>query len=110
MPVLDADDQRDFLRRQAITSRDVRGGWLTDFALGGLNYQIEHHLFPSVPRPNLRRSQAIVKAFCQQRGVPYCQSSLAGSYTRPCATSTPSAGQPAAAPRPDRRYRSSPAR
>jgi fatty acid desaturase len=82
MPILDADDQCDFLRRQAVTSRNVRGGWLTDFALGGLNYQIEHHLFPSMPRPSLRRSQALIEAFCKQRGVPYCQSSLAGSYAQ----------------------------
>jgi fatty acid desaturase len=82
MPILNADDQCDFLRRQAVTSRNVRGGWLTDFALGGLNYQIEHHLFPSMPRPNLRRSQALIEAFCQQRGVPYCQSSLVGSYSQ----------------------------
>jgi fatty acid desaturase len=82
MPVLDADDRSDFLRRQAITSRNVRGGWLTDFALGGLNYQIEHHLFPSMPRPSLRRSQPLIEAFCRQRGVPYCQSSLAGSYAQ----------------------------
>ncbi len=80
MPILNAADRSDFLRRQALTSRNVCGGWLTDFALGGLNYQIEHHLFPSMPRPNLRRSQALIEAFCQQRGVPYCQSSLAGSY------------------------------
>ena len=58
MPMLAADDQSDFLRRQVLTSRNVRGSWLVDFALGGLNYQIEHHLFPSMPRPNLRRSQA----------------------------------------------------
>jgi fatty acid desaturase len=82
MPILDADDRSDFLRRQVLTSRNVRGGWLTDFALGGLNYQIEHHLFPSMPRPSLRRSQALIRAFCQQRGVPYCQASLAGSYAQ----------------------------
>jgi fatty acid desaturase len=82
MPILDAADQCDFLRRQAITSRNVRGGWLTDFALGGLNYQIEHHLFPSMPRPSLRHSQPLIEAFCQQRGVPYCQSSLVGSYSQ----------------------------
>jgi fatty acid desaturase len=80
MPILEAEDRSDFLRRQALTSRNVRGGWLTDFALGGLNYQIEHHLFPSMPRPNLRRSQALIEAFCQQRGVSYCESSLVGSY------------------------------
>ena len=82
MPILDAADRSDFLRRQALTSRNVRGGRLTDFALGGLNYKIEHHLFPSMPRPNLRRSQALVAAFCQQKGVPYCQSSLGGSYAQ----------------------------
>jgi fatty acid desaturase len=82
MPVLDARNRSDFLRRQVLTSRNVRGGWLTDFALGGLNYQIEHHLFPSMPRPNLRRSQAMIERFCRQRGIPYCQSNLTGSYTQ----------------------------
>ena len=80
MPVLAASDKTDFLRRQVLTSRNVHGGWLTDFALGGLNYQIEHHLFPSMPRPNLRRAQALVTAFCADQGVPYAQTSLLGSY------------------------------
>jgi fatty acid desaturase len=82
MPVLEAGDRTDFLRRQVLTSRNVRGGWLTDFALGGLNYQIEHHLFPSMPRPNLRRAQPLVAAFCADRGVPYCETSLLGSYAQ----------------------------
>jgi fatty acid desaturase len=81
MPILEAADRTDFLRRQVLTSRNVRGGWLTDFALGGLNYQIEHHLFPSMPRPNLRHSQALIRTFCEQRDLPYCQTSLVGSYT-----------------------------
>ena len=82
MPILDATGQSDFLRRQVLTSRNVRGGWLTDLALGGLNYQIEHHLFPSMPRPNLRRAQALIETFCQQHGLPYCQTSLTGSYAQ----------------------------
>jgi fatty acid desaturase len=80
MPILAADDKTDFLRRQVLTSRNVRGGWLTDFALGGLNYQIEHHLFPSMPRPNLRLAQILVAAFCADRDVPYTQASLLASY------------------------------
>jgi fatty acid desaturase len=80
MPILAASDKTDFLRRQVLTSRNVRGGWLTDFVLGGLNYQIEHHLFPSMPRPNLRRAQALVAAFCAERDVAYAQTSLLGSY------------------------------
>ena len=51
MPILSKDDDSDFLRRQVLTARNVRGGRLTDLLLGGLNYQIEHHLFPSMPRP-----------------------------------------------------------
>ena len=82
MPILAASDKTDFLRRQVLTSRNVRGGWLTDFALGGLNYQIEHHLFPSMPRPNLRRAQALVAEFCASRDVPYAQTSLLGSYVQ----------------------------
>ena len=82
MPVLAAGDRTGFFRRQVLTSRNIRGGWLTDLALGGLNYQIEHHLFPSMPRPNLRRSQRLVEAFCRQQDVPYCRTSLPGSYAQ----------------------------
>jgi fatty acid desaturase len=82
MPVLSKDDETDFLRRQVMTSRNVRGGWLVDFALGGLNYQIEHHLFPSMPRPNLRHSQAIVRAYCERHGVSYCETTLIRSYAQ----------------------------
>jgi fatty acid desaturase len=82
MPILPASDKTDFLRRQVLTSRNVDGGWLTDFVLGGLNYQIEHHLFPSMPRPNLRRAQALVAAFCADHDVPYMRTSLLESYTQ----------------------------
>jgi fatty acid desaturase len=82
MPTLTQADQLDFLRRQVLTSRNVRGSWLVDLVLGGLNYQIEHHLFPNMPRPNLRRAQPLVQAFCQHHGLPYTQASLVGSYTQ----------------------------
>ncbi len=80
MPMLTAQDKADYLRRQVLTSRNVRGGWIVDYVLGGLNYQIEHHLFPSMPRPNLRRAQVIIRAFCQQHGVSYLETSLVRSY------------------------------
>ena len=54
MPIIEPDEKLDYLRRQVLTSRNVRGGWFIDQLLGGLNYQIEHHLFPSMPRANLR--------------------------------------------------------
>jgi fatty acid desaturase len=72
----------DFLRKQVLTSRNVRGGWLVDAALGGLNYQIEHHLFPAMPTANLRRAQPIVQGYCAQIGVPYEMTGLADSYAQ----------------------------
>jgi fatty acid desaturase len=82
MPMLTAQEESDYLRRQVLTSRNVRGSWAVDYALGGLNYQIEHHLFPSMPRPSLRRAQAIVRSFCQQHGVSYLETSLFRSYAQ----------------------------
>jgi fatty acid desaturase len=70
----------DYLRKQVLTSRNVKGGWLVDAALGGLNYQIEHHLFPGMPTPNLRKAQPIVQAYCAEAGVSYEQTGLIESY------------------------------
>jgi fatty acid desaturase len=80
MPTLTDGEELDFLRRQVLTSRNVRGSRLVDWVLGGLNYQIEHHLFPNMPRPNLRRAQPLVRAFCQEHDLPYSEASLFGSY------------------------------
>jgi len=70
----------DYLRKQVVTARNVRGGWFTDIALGGLNYQIEHHLFPGMPTPNLRKAQPIVRQYCAEIGVPYEETGLIESY------------------------------
>ncbi len=80
MPVIPAQAKVDYLRRQVLTSRNVRGGWLVDQLLGGLNYQIEHHLFPSLPRANLRAAQRLVRAHCAERAIEYTETSLIGSY------------------------------
>ncbi|MFI1963381.1 acyl-CoA desaturase [Streptomyces pathocidini] len=68
------------LRRQVLTSRNVRGGLLTDWLLGGLNYQIEHHLFPSMPRPHLRLAQPLVRHHCRALGLPYAEAGPIDSY------------------------------
>jgi fatty acid desaturase len=80
MPIIAPGEQVDYLRRQVLTSRNVRGGLVTDFALGGLNYQIEHHLFPNMPRASFRHAQPLVRAHCESLGVSYCETSLIGSY------------------------------
>ena len=80
MPIVPANSRIDFLSRQVLMSRNVRGGRLTDWFMGGLNYQVEHHLFPSMPRPHLRRVQPIVREFCASRGIAYTETSLLQSY------------------------------
>ncbi|MGC5030088.1 fatty acid desaturase family protein [Micromonospora sp. DT229] len=81
MPVLDADDNLDYLRRQVLTSRNVRGGRFLDIMLGGLNYQIEHHLFPSMPCPHLRRARPLVRRFCAEHDIDYRETTLVRSWT-----------------------------
>ncbi len=80
MPIVPPTSRIDFLRRQVLMSRNVRGGLWVDFALGGLNYQIEHHLFPSMPRPNLRHARPIVRAYCAEHGVSYAEVGLFQAY------------------------------
>ncbi|MEU3449841.1 acyl-CoA desaturase [Streptomyces thermolilacinus] len=75
-----ADDNWGHLRRQVLTSRNIRGGAVTDWLLGGLNYQIEHHLFPSMPRPHLRLAQPLVRAHCRDLGLPYTETGALDSY------------------------------
>jgi fatty acid desaturase len=82
MPVLGEQDNLDYLRRQVLTSRNVSGGPLVETLLGGLNYQIEHHLFPSMPRPSLRHCRSLVRAFCAQHELPYAELNLVASYAQ----------------------------
>ena len=80
MPLVPKGVKIDFLRRQVLMSRNIRGGPVLDTVMGGLNYQIEHHLFPSMPRANLRKASPIIADYCAERGVPYVQTGLIQSY------------------------------
>ena len=71
-----------YFRTQVLTSRNVRGGWLVDFIYGGLNYQIEHHLFPSMPRNRLKHAALIIERFCREKNVPYASVSVPESFRR----------------------------
>jgi fatty acid desaturase len=80
MPIIPADVKLDFLSKQVRTSRNITGGWWATILMGGLNYQIEHHLFPSMPRPHLRAARALVRKHCRSNDVPYVETSLLSSY------------------------------
>lgn len=80
MPVLPKGSTLDFFQKQVLTSRNIRGGSFVNNAFGGLNFQIEHHLFPDLPRPHLRRAAVIVRQHCERLRVPYTEVGVAASY------------------------------
>ncbi|RII41387.1 acyl-CoA desaturase [Galactobacter valiniphilus] len=80
MPLIAPGAKLDFFSKQVRTSRNIRGGWWATVLMGGLNYQIEHHLFPSMPRPHLAAARRMVRTYCATHAVPYTETSLLRSY------------------------------
>ena len=76
MPIVPRDAKLDFLSKQVRTARNVSGGWWATVLMGGLNYQIEHHLFPSMARPHLAKARKLVREHCRSLDVPYAETSL----------------------------------
>ncbi len=81
MPIVAHDVRLDFLDKQVLTSRNVSGGWFMTVLMGGLNYQIEHHLFPSMPRPHLHKARRLVRQHCRENEVRYTETSLGEALT-----------------------------
>ncbi len=80
MMIVDEGVKMDFLSKQVLTSRNISGGWAMNIFMGGLNYQIEHHLFPNMARPHLIKTREIVREYCAQHDVPYTETTLLQSY------------------------------
>ena len=80
MPILEAGSRVDFLTRQVVTGRNIRGGFFMDMLMGGLNRQVEHHLFPDMARPELHRAGALVREACGRNGIVFTETGLMQSY------------------------------
>ena len=80
MPMPQPGEKWTHLQRQVLTSRNVRPHPLTDWLMGGLNYQVEHHLFPSIPRHSMGALKPFVEAHCAVQGLPYTETSAGKSY------------------------------
>jgi fatty acid desaturase len=80
MPIIPAGSKLDFFAKQVRTSRNIGGGFWASALLGGLNYQVEHHLFPSMARPRLAKAREIVREYCRTLGVPYTETTLGEAY------------------------------
>merc|ERR1711966_540811 len=67
----------DFYLRAVIGSANFRtGSNVNDFMHGWLNYQIEHHVWPSLSALSYQRAAPELKAICDKHGVPYIQESV----------------------------------
>ena len=80
MLIIERGSDMDFLRRQVLTSRNVRAHPILDTWYGGLNYQIEHHLFPAMPRSSLAEARRIISAYCEQHAISYHETGMMRSY------------------------------
>ncbi|MGI4895950.1 MAG: fatty acid desaturase family protein [Janthinobacterium lividum] len=80
MPIVPKGLKVDFLHRQVLSSRNVSGGRVVEFFMGGLNHQVEHHLFPNMPRPNLRLVQPLVREFCATHSIVYSEATPAAAF------------------------------
>jgi fatty acid desaturase len=80
MPLLEKETAMDFLERQVITARNIRGAGLIDYLYGGLSCQVEHHLFPNIPLTKLRKAQQIVRSYCESHGLEYYETGVARAY------------------------------
>jgi fatty acid desaturase len=80
MPIIPQGSRLDFLSKQVLTSRNISGGLPITLLMGGLNLQIEHHLFPSMPRLALARLKPMVQDHCATVGVPYTEATLFAAY------------------------------
>lgn len=62
---------KNFIELQINTTRNISKGIIIDWFAGGLNYQIEHHLFPTMPRCNLNKTSELVEQFCKENNILY---------------------------------------
>ncbi|KAI1090485.1 fatty acid desaturase [Rostrohypoxylon terebratum] len=71
MSTSDLGPHESFPQKMLRTTMDVDCPQWLDFFHGGLQFQVIHHLFPRIPRHNLRRTQKLVQEFCNDVGIPY---------------------------------------
>lgn len=76
MSVYPADQRPDFWKLQVTTTRNVTSNWFVDWFCGGLQYQVDHHLFPMLPRHNLAQVHVLVESFCKEQGLSYHEADM----------------------------------
>ncbi|XP_011897493.1 fatty acid desaturase 3 isoform X4 [Macaca nemestrina] len=65
------EKHRDWASSQLAATCNVEPSLFTNWFSGHLNFQIEHHLFPRMPRHNYSRVAPLVKSLCAKHGLSY---------------------------------------
>ena len=73
---IDRDQELGWFRSQLQATCNVHQSWFNDWFSGHLNFQIEHHLFPTMPRHNYYKIAPYVKSLCQKYNIEYQSKSL----------------------------------
>ena len=81
MAVYDATTRPDFWKLQQTTTRNITGGHgipqlFVDWFCGGVQYQVDHHLFPMMPRNNMAKCHKLVESFCKEWDVQYHEADM----------------------------------
>ncbi|KAF6813475.1 fatty acid desaturase [Colletotrichum musicola] len=71
MSTADLGPHESFPQKMLRTTMDVDCPTWLDFFHGGLQFQVVHHMYPRIPRHNLRKTQKLVQEFCNDVGIPY---------------------------------------
>jgi len=82
--VFEKDESEDFswMELQMRTSRSLKGGKFIHWFYGGLNTQIEHHLFPKAPRFNLLKIQNMTRDFAKKHNIHYFETTPIEAYVQ----------------------------
>ena len=76
LPVYEASDRPDYWKLQVTTTRNISGGWFMHWLCGGLEYQVDHHLFPMMPRHSLPKAHELIVSFCKEHDIKYNEDNL----------------------------------
>jgi fatty acid desaturase len=71
-----------WMELQMRTSRSLKGGVFIHWFYGGLNTQIEHHLFPKAPRFNLLKIKKMIKSYAKAHGIKYFETTPLQAYVQ----------------------------
>ncbi len=77
---LDESEKLSWMELQMRTSRSLKGGLFVHWFYGGLNTQIEHHLFPKAPRFNLLKVQKMTRDFARKHNMKYFETTPFEAY------------------------------